>query len=328
MIKVGTHFSGIGSPEQALKQMGINFECLFAAERDKYAQQTYLANHETKVMFDDVTKIDNENCPYVDLFFSGFPCQTFSIAGARKGFEDVRGTMFFYSADYIRKQRPRVFIMENVKGLLSHDRPKGSKAIHGNTFNTMINLLAKTINGQTLLMPYEDNLGYNIFYKVLNSKHYDVPQNRERIFIIGFRDDADIQAFRFPSSKIVSKKLADVLEPIVDKKYYLSEKIINGFLNKPSAKNYPFKPLDAEKQISNCLTARYYKMAATDPYVITKQGPRRLTVRECARLQGFINNFLIPVSDTQGYKQMGNTITTFVIEAILKNIKIFNNHVR
>ena len=421
MIKIGTDFSGIGAPEQALKEMGIEHKVMFACEKDKYARQTYLANHSCGIMYEDVSTRDNDNAPYVDLYFSGFPCQTFSIAGKRKGFDDIRGTMFFHSADYIAKQRPKMFIMENVKGLLSHDKPKGSKAKIGRTFSTILNVLAKTVNGQILMPMYEDNLGYNIYWTVLNAKYYDVPQNRERVFIVGFRDDV---TFNFPTSKIVTKRLSDILEPIVDEKYYLSDKMIAGLIKCDNDFKGRFIPKE-KKEIGNCLTSRYYKMGRTDNYVAvkeaTKQGYavagegdsinmavpnsktrrgrvgvgvaqtldtqcnqavvsnqlmttldsrsdqknvlvkigqingheqdgriysdmaisptldlklkdrpkiynkqriRRLTPFEAKRLMGFPDSFISPVSETQQYKQSGNSIVVTVLKAILKNMPL------
>jgi len=127
MIKVGTDFSGIGAPEQALKELGIEHSVEFACDKDKYARQTYLANHSAKIMYEDITTRHNTDAPYVDLYCFGFPCQAFSISGKRKGFDDVRGTLFFNAAEYIREHRPAVFLAENVKGLLSHDKPKERK---------------------------------------------------------------------------------------------------------------------------------------------------------------------------------------------------------
>mgnify|MGYP006921350723 CR=1 FL=1 len=268
MITVGTDFSGLGAPEMALKELGIEHRVLFACEKDKYAKASYNANHEAEIFYDDVTTRDNEKAPEVDLYCFGFPCQAFSISGKRNGFDDVRGTLFFNSAEYIRLKRPKVFIAENVKGLLSHDKPKNSKAKHGRTFSTIINLLAKTINGQILMPMYEDNLGYNVYYTVLNSKYYDVPQNRERIFIVGFRDDVD---FAFPQSKTVTKRLKDILEPVVDEKYYLSDKMLSCLLRR-NDKNYEnhngFKTnFLNEENIANTLRSNYHKMTGDMDYI-------------------------------------------------------------
>lgn len=257
-IDIGTDFSGIGAPEQALKQMGVPHNVKFAFDKDKYAKQTYQANHEAEVFYDDIVARDHAAAPYVDLYCFGFPCQAFSISGKRKGFDDIRGTLFFNSAEYIRTNRPAAFLAENVKGLLSHDKPKGSKAKHGRTFSTIINLLAKTVNGQQQMQFYDDNLGYNIFYTVLNSKYYDVPQNRERVFIVGFRDDVD---FNFPNSKTVNKRLRDVLEPVVDDKYFLSGAALD-YLAKGASGNYSDRMTFLNKETDDtagCITANHSK---------------------------------------------------------------------
>ena len=179
-MKVGTFFSGVGSPEQALRNLDIKHEIEFACDIDKYAKQTYLKNFKPKLFAEDITTLDMKNLPYVDLLVFGFPCQAFSMAGKRKGFDDTRGTLFYDALRYLKEHKPRYFIAENVKGLLSHDNSK--------TFQTIIDCLAKTTNYQMSLMPF-DNLGYHIHYKVLNTKDFGIPQNRERIFIIGIRDE-------------------------------------------------------------------------------------------------------------------------------------------
>ena len=141
-LKMGTWFTGIGAPEQAIKQLGVPHRNVMAAEWDKYATQTYLANFTPEKMYGDVTKINPEEVDQLDLFVAGFPCQAFSLAGRRLGFEDVRGTLFFNTANFIKVNQPAMFVLENVKGLLSHDKPKGSKSPHGRTFSTIINLLS------------------------------------------------------------------------------------------------------------------------------------------------------------------------------------------
>lgn len=139
-LLLSTDFSGLGSPEEALKRLGVPHRVVFACERDKYARNSYYANHEPEIFYDDVTTRDNKTAPYSDMYVFGFPCQAFSIAGKQKGFEDTRGTLFFNSLDYINQKRPRTFIAENVKGLLSHD--------NGKTFRTIIDCLAVSENGQ------------------------------------------------------------------------------------------------------------------------------------------------------------------------------------
>ena len=224
MIKIATDCSGVGAPEQALKNLGIEHRTIFACEKDVYARTTYLANHVCEKMFDDVTTRNNDGLESADLYIAGFPCQAFSIAGHRKGFEDIRGTIFFNCADYIRQHRPKVFIFENVRGLLSHDKPKGSKQKTGRTFNTIINLLSKSVNGQPHFPFYEDHLDYDVYWAVLNTKHFGLPQNRQRVFIVGIRDG---ESFRFPSGTTLKMRLADLLEKNVDEKYYLNEKALS-----------------------------------------------------------------------------------------------------
>lgn len=219
MIKIGTFCSGIGSPEQAIKDLNTNHSIEFACEIDKYARMTYQANHEAKIMYEDLTKIDYSSLPDVDLFVAGFPCQSFSIAGKRLGFEDTRGTIFFHILEYLKTKKPDMFVLENVKGLLSHDKRK--------TFNVIINSLAATVNGQCLMFPNVDTLGYNVYYQVLNAKDYGIPQNRERVFIVGFKNN---QAFNFPKKQKLKLKLKDLLESNVDEKYYLSERALKGLM--------------------------------------------------------------------------------------------------
>lgn len=349
-MKVGTFFSGVGSPEQALKNLGIKHEIEFACDIDKYAKETYLKNFKPKLFAEDITALDMQNLPYVDLLVFGFPCQAFSKAGKRKGFDDTRGTLFYDALRYLKEHKPRYFIAENVKGLLSHDK--------GKTFGTIIDCLAKTTNYQMSLMPFE-NLGYHIHYKVLNTKDFGLPQNRERIFIIGIRDDKD-NNFNFPKEIPLELKLKDILQDNPNSKYYLSDKAIEKI------KRHNNKSLDNE--LSNCIHAGYYKMGGRDqqyishslevrqlnpslesggqqPYqqnriydinginpalnagqeiwggnILNTKKIRRLTPIECERLQGFPDNFTEGVSDTQRYKQMGNTITVNVIQAIIKNL--------
>tara|TARA_R100000231_G_scaffold38365_1_gene33618 strand:+ start:76 stop:1137 length:1062 start_codon:yes stop_codon:yes gene_type:complete len=348
-VKVGTFFSGIGSPEQALLNLGIKHDIEFACDIDKYARQTYLKNFDCKKMYEDITTLNMKDLSYVDLLVFGFPCQAFSMAGKRGGFKDTRGTLFYDALRYLKQHKPRYFIAENVKGLLSHDS--------GKTFQTIIDCLASTVNSQMTLMPF-DNLGYHIHFKVLNTKDYGIPQNRERIFILGIRDDKD-NNFRFPKEIPLEIKLKDLLQNNVNDKYYLSKKMIKN-ITTPSNGNWNSGKMTFNTDIAKCINARVHKMgrADTDNYVIShslyprsgnpkhggtghlsksdgtsycldtgnaqaiqKQNKiRRLTPIECERLQGFPDNHTEGVSDTQRYKQCGNTITVNVMEAIFKNL--------
>ena len=379
-MKVGTFFSGIGSPEQALLNLEIQHEIEFACDIDKYARETYLKNFNCKKMYNDITALDMKDLSYVDLLVFGFPCQAFSMAGKRGGFEDTRGTLFYDALRYLKEHKPRYFIAENVKGLLSHDS--------GRTFQTIIDCLASTINTQMTLMPF-DNLGYHIHYKVLNTKNYGIPQNRERIFIVGIRDDSD-NNFRFPKEIPLKLKLKDILQDNFSDKYYLSEKMVAGIFKSNFQER---KPMNIHK-ISKCLkiggdipcfevithslyprssktnkggtghlsksdgttycldtgNAQAIEWVADYRYdeglrirkdkispclnssmsineslsaagtLIKQNKIRRLTPIECERLQGFPDNHTEGVSDTQRYRQCGNSITVNVMQEIIKNL--------
>ncbi len=392
---MSTDCSGIGSPEQALKKLGVDHEIIFSCEKDKHARQTYLANHCPGVMFDDMSVRDNSPIElYSDLYVAGIPCQPFSLAGKRLGESDVRGTLFYNSYDYIQKQNPKFFIIENVKGLLSADK--------GRIFRNWLELLAGTINYQEQLYPHPDCLNYHVHHTVLNSVDFGVPQNRERVFILGVRSDLP-NNFHFPVGTGGKKTLKDILEKNVDRKYYLSEKMLEYFNTIKANFNAGKLNLKHEDDIAStitrssssldisdnlivvndngnlrisenvtCLDANYHKgmdnhaqrtmviesnednpivhstfprssksgkggvgplskndgttyALDTTPYshmAIQLAGSkiRRLTPLECFRLQGFPDSFVKPVSDTQLYRQAGNSITVNVMKAILKNL--------
>ena len=221
-MKVGSDFSGIGSPEVALKNLGIEIEHVFACDVDEYAKKSFLEIHKPKIFFDDIRNRNHGSVERLDMYFAGFPCQAFSIAGKRKGFDDVRGTLFFDTAEFIRINRPKVFVLENVKGLLNHDG--------GNTFKTIIDLLSNgggTVNSQMSFDMFEDGLGYHLHTCLLNTKNFGLPQNRERIFIVGFDKFAE---FRIPKGFELKTKLIDILEDEVDEKFYLKQKQIDKLI--------------------------------------------------------------------------------------------------
>jgi DNA (cytosine-5)-methyltransferase 1 len=287
MIKVGSDFSGVGAFNQSLKRLGIEYKEVFACDMDKYARQTFIHNYGEPEYYP--TNVYDRAIPTesLDIYMTSPPCQAFSLAGKRLGKDDKRGILFFNSYEFIQTNKPRYFIFENVKGLLSDDG--------GRTFSEWVNMLGgKSINGNTVLFPYEESVPYHLYWQVLNAKEHGVPQNRERVFLIGIRDDQD-NSFSFPKEEFLTKRLKDVLENEVDEKYFLSEKIIKGFLNKKDSENYPFIPKD-ENDISQCLTARYYKMGATDPYIkiksATSKGYEEAT-------EGDSINFSVPNSETR-----------------------------
>lgn len=323
-------------------------KCVFSSEWDKYAQQTYEANFKSRP-HGDITKIKSEDIPDHDILCAGWPCQSFSIAGKRGGFEDTRGTLFFDVARIIKDKKPKAFLLENVKGLLSHDE--------GRTFEVI---------QQTL-----QDLGYTIHCKVLNSKDYGVAQNRNRIFIVGFREDVD---FLFPNPSKKKVVVGDILESGVDSKYFISKKY-KAFLIKHREKHkvrgagFGYRLVDPEG-VANTLTRsnssveanlvfvggignrkrwikdgktnsrnfsqgnRVYSPEGISPTLCSSGGGlgaktglfkikdkiRKLTPRECARLQGFPDTYKIPVSDSQAYKQFGNSVSVPVIKAIAKQI--------
>ena len=448
-MKIATVCSGIGSPEQALKELDIPHEIAFACEIDKYARQTYLANFTPNQMYTDLTAEEwNKPEQYSDLFIGGIPCQAFSIAGKRLGELDKRGLLFYDFYRYVKNQQPKVFIIENVKGLLSDN--------NGITFQNWCALLGRSMNTHINMFNHEDSLLYNLHFKVLNSKDFGVPQNRERVFLVGIRNDLP-NTFRFPIGERLTKRLKDILEAEVDEKYYLSEKMIevlskhrNNIIGKNDnpeksctihsgyfkmggrdqqyviqepycvamrGRN-PENPSDRttgspmeqrlepnSQGITNTITRVQkdnlivVKEATKQGYAIAKEGDsinlsnpnsetrrgrvgnqiantldtacnqgvvvqeidwiqggtqehqhqrtdgisptltsamgmgggqtpilkqyhriRRLTPLECMRLQGYPDSFIKPCSDSQTYKQAGNSITVNVMKAIIKNI--------
>lgn len=325
-LKVGSDFSGVGAFNQALKRLNVDYEEVFACDMDKFARQTFIHNYREPKYYP--TNVYERKIPSqsLDIYMTSPPCQAFSLAGKRLGKEDKRGILFFNSLEFIEKNRPRYFIFENVKGLLSDNG--------GQTFSEWVNLLGgKSVNGNSVMFAYSDSVPYNLYWKVLNAKNHGVPQNRERVFLIGIRDDAD-NNFSFPAEEHLTKRLKDVLESDVNEKYFLSEKIISWILShrekRKSSNNFPSDLL----KISACIPAVYQKMGAESIFINSatananpqKEGLiftnriRRLTPRECFRLMDFPDTFTWPVSDSQAYKQAGNSIVVNVLYKILKKL--------
>ena len=247
MIETGSDFSGVGAFDQALIRLGIDYKTVFACDMDKYARQTYIENYgEPSYYPENVYEREIPKKP-LDIYMTSPPCQSFSLAGKRKGEDSVNGVLFYNSHEFIQENKPRFFIFENVKGLLSDAK--------GRTFQIWLDMLGgKSVNGNPVIFPREDATPYHIYYQVLNAKHYGVPQNRERVFIIGIRDDED-NTFKFPKEQYLTKRLKDVLEDNVDEKYYLSDKMIKGFLNKKTEGfENRFKPLSENSKNSNTIT--------------------------------------------------------------------------
>jgi DNA (cytosine-5)-methyltransferase 1 len=405
-IKVGSDFSGVGAFNQALTRLGINYQEVFACDMDKYARQTFMHNYgepEYYPMNVYDREIPKES---LDIYMTSPPCQAFSMAGKRLGKEDERGILFFNSLEFIRVNNPRFFIFENVKGLLSDD--------DGKTFSEWVNMLGgKSVNGVPVLFPYDDAVEYHLYWKVLNAKNYGVPQNRERVFLIGIRDDHD-NTFTWPKEEELTKRLKDVLDNEVDDKYFLSGLSVNYLLRHNTNKDILKKDIPKS---SSCIPASYYKQPRDVQYIkvnsatskgyeeategdsinfsvpnsqtrrgrvgkgiaqtldtgcnqgvmigafrgrnpnnasdrttgapteqrleINQQGTsntittvqkdnvvvdnykiRRLTPRECFRLMDFPDTFTWPVSDSQAYKQAGNSIVVRVLEKIINNLPL------
>lgn len=302
-------FAGIGGIRIAFQNLGG--KCVFTSEWDTYSKKTYEANF-GEVPFGDITKISEAEIPDHDILLGGFPCQPFSIAGVSKknalgrahGFlDETQGTLFFDVARIIQHKMPKAFMLENVKNLVSHDK--------GKTFTIIKETLKK--------------LGYSIHFKVLDGQHF-VPQHRERIIIVGFNNNffKGEETFEFPKMGDTKFAIRDILEEEVDPKYTLSDKLwsyLQEYAKKHKAKGNGFGfGLTNLDGISRTMSARYYKDGAE--ILIPQDGlnPRRLTPRECARLQGFPDSFIIPVSDNQAYKQFGNSVVTPLIQAVGKNI--------
>jgi DNA (cytosine-5)-methyltransferase 1 len=405
MTTVGSDFSGVGAFNQALKRLGIEYNEIFACDMDKYARQTFIHNYGEPKYYP--TNVYEREIPKesLDIYMTSPPCQAFSLAGKRLGKNDKRGILFFNSLEFIEKNKPRFFIFENVKGLLSDDG--------GKTFSEWVNFLGgKSVNGAPVLFPYADSVPYHLYWKVLNAKHHGVPQNRERVFLIGIRDDVD-NNFSFPADEHLTKRLKDVLESEVDEKYFLSEKMVN-YISKDRKGN---NNLIVNREIANTLTCcmKNQQRSTQDNYIQIKSATskgyetategdsinfsvpnsetrrgrvgkgvaqtldtkcnqgviqlnqskesggkqpyqqnriydsnalcpalnagqqtwggniitlpnnyqiRRLTPRECFRLMDFPDTFTWPVSDSQAYKQAGNSIVVNVLYKILKNLNI------
>ncbi len=302
-------FAGIGGIRLAYQNLGG--KCVFTSEWDTYSKKTYEANF-GKVPFGDITQIKETEIPDHDVLLAGFPCQPFSIAGVSKknslgrnhGFlDETQGTLFFDIARILKHKRPKTFMLENVKNLVSHDK--------GNTFR----VIQKTLR----------ELNYNIYYKVLDGKYF-VPQHRERIIIVGFDNEyfEGKENFKFPEMTEAKFALKDILLPEVDPKYTLSDKLWNylqEYAKKHKAKGNGFGfGLADLNGISRTMSARYYKDGAEILIPQKGKNPRRLTPRECARLQGFPDEFIIPVSDNQAYKQFGNSVVSPLMQAVGKNL--------
>lgn len=303
-------FAGIGGIRLPFQELGG--QCVFSSEWDRHAQTTYRINF-GEIPAGDITQISTNEIPDFNILLGGFPCQPFSQAGRHLGFQDTRGTMFFEIERIIKEKKdagvaPHAFLLENVKQLRGHDG--------GNTFN--------------VIMDHLHHLGYNATPKVLRAGDFGVPQNRERIYIVGFdKDYYDIPEdyeFEFPEPNHIPTRLGNILEDGVDEKYTISDQLWAGHQRRRAehqrrGNGFGYSLFNADSPYVNTISARYYKDGSE---VMIDQGPnlnpRKLTPRECARLQGYPEGYIIPVSDTQAYKQFGNSVAVPVIRAIAQRM--------
>ncbi|AKG74521.1 DNA (cytosine-5-)-methyltransferase [Salinicoccus halodurans] len=298
-------FAGIGGIRLAFEPYG---QCVFSSEWDGKAKETYEANFNEKP-YGDIKSISAEEIPDHEILLAGFPCQPFSLAGVSKknslglkhGFlDETQGTLFFDIAKIIKAKQPKMFLLENVKNLRSHDK--------GNTYKVIKKVL-------------EEELGYTVYDQVINAKGL-VPQNRERIYLVGFKDPMD---FEFPEVPLNGPPLSSILEETVEDKYTLSDKLwgyLQNYKKKHAEKGngFGFGLADLNSH-SRTLSARYHK-DGSEILIPQEEGknPRRLTPRECARLQGFPEDFKIVVSNTAAYKQFGNSVAVPVVEMIAEKM--------
>jgi len=304
-------FAGIGGSRIGFEAAGTR--CVFSSEWDKFAQQTYASNY-GEFPEGDITKIKSASIPSHDILLAGFPCQPFSLAGVSKlkslgrkdGFENPdQGNLFFEVARILKYHQPRAFFLENVKNLQSHDG--------GKTFEVI---------KETLL-----TLGYHFDWSIIDASKV-VPQHRERLYIVGFLDAEKYENFQWPNIKNprVSPKISDILEGKVDSRYTLSDKLwsyLVAYAEKHRARGNGFGyGMPDLEGITRTLSARYHKDGSEIliKKVNQNQNPRRLTPRECARLMGFPENFVIPVSDTQAYRQFGNSVVVPVVHQVALNL--------
>lgn len=288
-------FAGIGGLRIPFDELGGR--CVFSSEIDRFARQTYHANFGEEP-HGDITEVSVASIPKFDLLLAGFPCQPFSQAGLQRGFEDTRGTLFFYIAEIIKYHKPKAVLLENVKRLRTHDK--------GKTFQ----VIKKTL----------ENLGYEVSTKILAAKDFGIPQIRERIYIVALLNSN--KPFEWPVPPRTETRVGDILEKEVDEKYTISNRLWDGHKRRKKAhrkagNGFGYSLFTEQSPYTSTISARYYKDGSE---ILICQGdeknPRKITPREAARLQGFPESYKIVVSDTQSYRQFGNSVCVPVIRAI------------
>lgn len=300
-MRILSLFCGCGGLDKGFDEAGYNI--VWANDFDKYAVETYRANFGNHVVLGDINEIELDDLPEFDAIIGGFPCQPFSMMGAEKGFDDTRGTLFFRIVEIVKHKidigrKPRVLVLENVRSLKTHDK--------GKTFKTIKRVL-------------EEELNYKVFDAILNTADYGIPQTRNRTYIVCFANEN--AEFQFPEKQELNLTLQDMLEHDVDDKYFLSERILPTILSDGTGGYKAKSEIDLRIARPLCATMAKMHRACQDNYVTQNNRVRRLTPRECARLQGFTDDFLIPVSDSQAYKQFGNAVTVNVSRAVANEVR-------
>lgn len=302
-------FAGIGGTRLGFQLTGRT-KSIFSSEIDKFAIKTYKANY-GDIPKGDITAINETDIPDHDILVGGFPCQAFSQAGKKLGFEDTRGTLFFEIARIIKAKRPKAFLLENVKNLKGHDK--------GRTFKVIESTLK--------------DMDYEVYNALFKAKDFGVPQNRERIYIVGFdkKQIKNYADFEFPTPLLTPTRLGNILEKKVLDKYTISDKLWQGHQrrkaeHKRNGNGFGYSLFNEDSPYTSTISARYYKDGSEILIEQKGKNPRKLTPREASRLQGFPEKFIIPVSDTQAYKQFGNSVAVPVVNAIAKQIlKVLDN---
>ena len=315
-------FAGIGG--MRLGFQGNGGVCVFSSEFEKNAQQTYLENY-GELPFGDITKIDAADIPEHDILLAGFPCQPFSHAGLKLGIDDTRGTLFHDIAEILTVKRPKFAVLENVKGLISHEK--------GFTLQVVLRTLTRigyscNISKKLIKNGTAKEIQAEAKKMVLKSVDFGVPQNRQRIYIVLWQDGL-IDKFDYPEPLDKMVRVGDILEENPDPKYTISDRLWAGHQrrkvqNKINGKGFGFGLVSSDSPYTNTISARYYKDGSE---VLISQGdgvnPRKLTLREAARLQGFPEEFKLSKSGVQAYKQFGNSVSVPVLIALARRIKKF-----
>jgi DNA (cytosine-5)-methyltransferase 1 len=302
MITIGTDCSGIEAPIEALKQLGIPFRHAWCCEIDKFARKSLLANNQPELLYEDITKRDHSQLPDVDLYVCGFPCQSFSLMGKKGGTKDPRGNIMLHCIEVIKKKMPPIFILENVKNFKYIE--------NGKPYNYLLNELYGILGD-------EDESLYNIHVDIYNTKDYGIPQNRERVYIIGISREIQIKDFEKPST-IEMKPLEDF---ILDKTVCKNEKMMNVNIMKKLKKiNYQRDFIFPNSNYVNPVKKMCPTLTTRCDMFFHSSYNRYLSLSECLLLQGFSNNFKQVVSNTQMYKQIGNSMSVNVLKVILNEI--------